>query len=255
MTANQPEARIDFKSKQREFAAFIRDPDHQPAPADVSEERMLMYRDLFFNNLEGFLSGNFPVLRSLLDDSDWLHLVQDFFSTHSCTTPYFSEISEEFLSYLQHERNKAGDFPFLLELAHYEWTEMSLAIAKDEAPPKTEPVADILLAPLALSPLAWPLAYRYPVHRISSEFVPERPPEQNTFLIVCRDIEDEVNFIEITPMTYRLLAEIDDNPNQRGGDYLKRLVEESGRADPAPVIEHGQQILQELAERGIIYTR
>ncbi len=63
-----------------------------------------MYRELFFNNIEGFLSGNFPVLRKILDDQQWFALVQDFFAKHPCQSPYFSEIPEEFLDYLQNER-------------------------------------------------------------------------------------------------------------------------------------------------------
>jgi len=254
MTAKQPERRIDFGAKQREFAAYIRNPEHQPAPADVKKERMVMYRELFFNNVEGFLSSNFPVLRSLLDDRDWLQLVQDFFSSHTCTTPYFSEIPEEFLNYLQDERNNAGDLPFMLELAHYEWTEMALAIAKDETPPKIDASVDLLQTPIALSPLAWPLAYCYPVHRISPDFAPEQAPEQPTFLIVYRDGEDEVNFLAITPMTYRLLTAIQEHPKQPGGHYLMQLAEQSGTGDPGLIIGHGRPILQELADKIIIYA-
>ncbi len=141
---NSSETAVDFKAKQEEFAAYIRDPENNPAPPDVKEDRMKMYRQLFFNNVDDFLAGNFPVLRKLLDDSSWRSLVQDFFSTHQCETPHFSEIPEEFLSFLEHERDKSNDFPFILELAHYEWVEMALAIAKDE-PPKTTIDIDNLL--------------------------------------------------------------------------------------------------------------
>jgi hypothetical protein len=72
--------RVDFKSKQAEFAAYIRDPQNNPVPADVKEQRMAMYRELFFNNIEGFLSGNFPVLRKILDDPQWFALAQGLFA-------------------------------------------------------------------------------------------------------------------------------------------------------------------------------
>ncbi len=123
---------IDFKAKQLEFASYIRDPENNPAPADVKQQRMDMYRELFFNNIEGFLSANFPVLRKILDGSRWIELVQDFYAKHPCKSPYFSEIPEEFLEYLQNERNNADDLPFMFELAHYEWVEMALSISKEE---------------------------------------------------------------------------------------------------------------------------
>ena len=63
--------RVDFKAKQLEFAAYIRDPENNPLPADVQPQRMAMYRELFFNNIDSFLSANFPVLRTLLNDRQW----------------------------------------------------------------------------------------------------------------------------------------------------------------------------------------
>lgn len=70
---------VDFKAKQLEFTQYIRNPATNPVPADVKPERMAMYRELIFNNIEGFLTGNFPVIRTLLDDQQWYDLAQDFF--------------------------------------------------------------------------------------------------------------------------------------------------------------------------------
>ncbi|MFZ2407721.1 MAG: putative DNA-binding domain-containing protein, partial [Methylobacter sp.] len=112
--------RVDFKAKQLEFAAYIRDPENNPPPADVKQQRMAMYRELFFNNLDSFLSANFPVLRTLLNDRQWFELGQDFYARHASQSPHFSQIPEEFLDYLQNERDTSADFPFMLELAHYE---------------------------------------------------------------------------------------------------------------------------------------
>ena len=144
------DGRVDFKSKQHEFAAYIRDPENNPVPADVKEQRMDMYRELFFNNIEGFLSGNFPVLRKILNDRQWFALAQDFFAKHPCKTPYFSQIPEEFLDYLQNERDSSEDLPFMLELAHYEWVEMALSIAKEERNCQSSQDLDTLLNQLSL---------------------------------------------------------------------------------------------------------
>ena len=163
--------KVDFKAKQQEFSAYIRDPSNNPQPADVSQQRMNTYRELFFNNIDSFLSSNFPVIKTILNDQQWFELAQDFFSKHPCQTPYFSEIPEEFLAYLQNERQNNSDYPFLLELAHYEWVEMALSIAKDEITANTaEFINDISQQTIALSPLAWPLVYQFPVQQISVDF-------------------------------------------------------------------------------------
>ena len=243
---------IDFKSKQLEFAAYIRDPENNPLPADVNGQRMAMYRELFFNNIEGFLSGNFPVLRKILNDQQWFALAQDFYAKHPCQSPHFSQIPEEFLDYLQNERDGSEDFPFMLELAHYEWVEMALSIAKEDVAACHPNPENLLNQVVALSPLAWPLAYQYPVHKIAPAFLPLEPPEQPTFLIVYRNREDDVNFIEITPITYRLLEIIQEQEQPVTEACLKQVAKESNHPDPALVVAGGLQILKDLAEKTII---
>ncbi|MFA5921850.1 MAG: putative DNA-binding domain-containing protein [Methylococcaceae bacterium] len=243
---------VDFRSKQAEFAAYIRDPENNPAPADVKEQRMAMYRELFFNNIEGFLSGNFPVLRKILSDQQWLALAQDFFAKHPCQSPYFSQIPEEFLDYLQNERDSSDDLPFILELAHYEWVEMALSIAREDVVAFNQDLDNLLNRNIALSPLAWPLAYQYPVQKIAPAFLPLEAPEQATFLIVYRNREDDVNFIEITPITYRLLEIIQEHENPLAEDCLKQVARESNHPDPEFIVAGGLQILKELADKTII---
>ena len=243
---------VDFKARQHEFAAYIRDPENNPAPADVKKQRMSMYRELFFNNIEGFLSDNFPVLRKILTDRQWFALAQDFYARHSCKTPYFLQIPEEFLDYLQNERDSPDDLPFMLELAHYEWVEMALSIAKEEPVVNQQSLDNLPEQAVALSPLAWPLVYHYPVQKIGPAFLPLAAPEQPTFLIVYRNRDYDVNFIEITPITYRLLEIIQEHENSLVENCLKQVARESNHPDPEFIIADGLQILKELAEKAII---
>jgi uncharacterized protein len=243
---------VDFKTKQLEFTAYIRDPENCAAPADVKQNRMAMYRELIFNNIDSFLSDNFPVLKQIHDDQQWQTLIQDFFSKHKSKSPYFSEIPEEFLDYLENERDNADDFPFILELAHYEWVEMVLAIAKEEVIVSPCCTQNLLDEYIKLSPLAWPLAYQYPVQRIAPDYLPRQAPEQPTCLIVYRDPQYEVHFIEITPITYRLLQLIQENEHYCAKDCLIQVTKELSHSDPDRLVDAGLTILKELAEKGII---
>lgn len=244
----------DFSTIQAQFAGYIRDPDHMPLPANVDPKRMAMYRELFFNNINSFLSSNFPVLRKLYSDEEWLALAQDFFLHHRCNTPHFSEIAEEFLDYLQNERREPNDFPFLLELAHYEWVEMALSIAQDEPVFGDAAFADdILRRAIMLSPLAWPLVYRYPVERIGPDFLPQTPGEQASYLVVYRDRDDEVHFMQTTPLTYHLLQLIAQRSGLRGEDCLQVLANElAQQIDLETLRTFGSQTLQQLAAKGIL---
>lgn len=201
--------KVDFKAKQAEFTSYIRNPSSNPCPEGVQANRMQMYRELCFNNVENFLSSNFPVLRKICSDSQWQQLAQDFFANHPSTTPYFFEIPEEFIVYLQNERKAStGDYPFMLELAHYEWVEMALSIVQEElSETQAQQITD-LAQTISLSPLVWVLAYQYPVHKISPDYLPLQVPEQPSYLVTYRDIEDEVKFIELAAMSFNLLQTI-----------------------------------------------
>ncbi|MGR9086841.1 MAG: HvfC family RiPP maturation protein [Gammaproteobacteria bacterium] len=243
---------VDFKAKQREFTDYLRDPGRYPAPADVDARRMAMYRELFFGNIESFLSGNFPVLRKILDDSTWLALVHDFYAGHACKTPYFSEIAEEFLAYLQDERKNPGDVPFLLELAHYEWAEMALANAQDTLVVNEPETGDVSGRTVCLSSLAWPLIYQFPVHRISPSFMPLSPQEQPTCLIVYRDRKDDVHFVEITPVIYSLLELLEASGGMCVEDALEQMVRIMRPLEPESIRQSGLKALKDLAEKNII---
>ena len=117
----------NFQRLQRELAAHLRNPNRHPAPAGIEDRRLDIYRNLFFNNVNGFLRQGFPVLHSLLDDERWLRLARSFFENHTSKTPYFLQIPQEFVSFLASgQGSEPGDPVFMLELAHYEWMELVL---------------------------------------------------------------------------------------------------------------------------------
>lgn len=243
-----------FRHTQAAFTAHIRAPDAHPAPADIAPERMALYRELFFNNIESFLKSGFPLVHKLLEGPAWLELVQDFFARHRCRTPYFWGIPEEFLRYLHDERGeRPADPPFLLELAHYEWVELALSIAEDEAPCESPALlTDPIEAVITLSPLAWPLAYRYPVHRIGPDFQPQDTPAEPTCLAVYRDRADEVRFLELNPVTYRLLRSLEQEGPLPARHCLTHLAAELSYADLDAFMAHGAELLRDLTRRGVI---
>ena len=243
---------VDFKAKQAEFAAYIRNPQQNPKPVDVAPERMAMYRELFFNNIDSFLSSNFPVLHTILSPEEWQELAYDFFANHRNQTPYFAEIAEEFLAYLQTERDNPNDYPFLLELAHYEWVEMALSIAQDQPIWGDSTFSqDVLNRAIQLSPLAWPLAYQYPVERISPQFLPRSAPEQASYLIVYRDASDEVHFMQTTAFTLRLLELIEQQPTISGQAALQSVATDA-QLSIEQTLQFGLPTLQQLADKGIV---
>ncbi|CAL1241108.1 HvfC family RiPP maturation protein [Candidatus Methylocalor cossyra] len=249
-----PERGGDFQQVQGAFAAYLRDPRHNPLPPGVPPRRMALYRELFLNNIESFLASGFPVLKSILAGECWQELVEDFFARHRSRTPLFVAIAEEFLAYLRDERGHVPtDPPFLEELAHYEWVELALAVAEGEPPPCDPAFArDPLPCTVRLSELAWPLAYRFPVHRLGPDHQPVAAPEQPTFLVVYRDRDDEVRFLEVNGASYRLLALLEQEGPLPARVCLQRIAEELCHPEPSVVLAYGAELLRDLAERGVV---
>jgi len=244
----------EFTRRQYEFAAHIRDPENRPAPGEIEDRRMAIYRELFYNNVEGFLSGTFPVLRKLHDDRRWHAMVRDYFCNHLARTPLFLEIPREFLGWLKNERTtQEDDLPFLYELAHYEWAELALSISEETlAGDGIDPAGDLLNGIPVLSPLAWHMVFRYPVHRIGPDFVPDTPGEDPAFLVVYRDATDEVGFLEINAVTKRLLELITTDNNKTGEQLLQAIAAELSHPQPEVVVQGGMDILNNLLKKNIL---
>ena len=244
---------LSFQKTQRDFSAHLRDPDRCPAPAAVEDRRIKIYRDLFYNNVENFLSNGFPVIRSVTDDGAWHRLVRAFFSEHACSSPYFVDIPRGFVEYLSARPAIAADFPeWLLELAHYEWMEVALDISHDEIPQSGfNPSGDLLAAAPFVSPLVCVLSYHWPVHRIAADAIPEKPLATPVWLVVYRTADDVVRFMEINAGTAALLQALEASPLASGREVLLSLGQQFGM-DAEKILQFGKETLSHLHERGIL---
>ena len=252
-----PDPLPKFQKTQFDFTAYIRDPDRHQIPPDIEPRRMAVYRELLFNNVESFLAGTFPVLKSLFDQDDWLNLVQGYFSTNKSQSPYFTSISEQFVEFLGSNPEKIlTTVPFIQELAHYEWLEMVLMLAEGEFVSLDQINDNDLALPestVRLSNLAYRLVYQFPVHRISPEFQPQLQPDTPTYLVMYRDQGDIVKFMEINAVTYTLLERIENSPDQSCEAHLNHLVELLQHPDPQQAIEFGLSVIKGLLERSILH--
>jgi hypothetical protein len=247
------DSKPDFVRIQRQFTHYIRDPNQNPAPQDVASRRMRLYRELIYNTIERFLANNFPVLRRITPEDRWQAMVQDYFSRHRAHTPLFHKMAEEFLQYLENERDTRDDPPFILELAHYERMESALAIDTREINlAGIDPEGDLLAGIPVLSPLVWPCAYHFPVHRIAPDFQPMEPGAQPTYLIVYRDRTDRVGFMEANPVTARLLEWLLKDEGKTGRELLELIADEINHPLPEIVIRGGLEILCQLKRRDVI---
>jgi hypothetical protein len=253
MTSDLP----SFQHYQQAFTAYIRDPLQQPRPKGVPAKRMDVYKEIVFNNLFESVSACFPVAQKILGKRAWLALVRRFLREHSANSPMFRQIPEEFVNYVTKiNLSDETKLPhYLASLCHYEWVEL-LVSSMDETSNEVirniqhiNPMVDLLAYQPVFTPTMQLLNYEYAVQRISPSYKPKE--KVNTQLLVYRNAEDIVRFVELNPVTHRLIELLHDSTNT-GEQALTMIANELNHPQPASVLQFGLEILNDLRDQGII---
>ena len=248
-----------FQRYQQEFTAYLRDPLHQPKPKDVPAKGLAVYEEVVFNNLFESVSACFPVTQKVLGKRAWLKLCKDFLRDHSASSPIFRQIPEEFLSYLSNitlaaatESARVNLPPYLLSLCHYEWVELAVSyqptlISRDTL--EISQYEDLLKHRPVFAPAMQLLNYDYAVQKISPRYKPKE--KVSTQLLVYRDAEDMVKFIELNPLTYRLI-ELLLQETSTSKQALTMIANDLPHIQLENVITFGLEILNDLKNQGVI---
>lgn len=226
-----------FQETQLAFIDHLKNPEANQFDHSIEDRRLKVYRELFFNNIKGFLSTGFPVLESLYSETQWQALARQFFAEHECRSPFFVDISKEFVEYLSNTYQlKDIDPPFLTELAHYEWLELAMSVKK-----QTRDVtywdgkSDI--NSVSMSELATLVSYQFPVHQIRPDFQPQEPAEP-VYIVVYRDADDAVNFTLVNAVTAHLLSLVQQEPAIQLDDLTQHMCDAMPQL-PAEQIKQG----------------
>jgi hypothetical protein len=241
-----------LRETQDAFIQHLKNPQANPFDGGIEDRRLKIYRELFFNNILGFLSSGFPVLESLYSEQQWKVLARNFFSEHECRSPYFIDISKEFVEYLSSEY-ELGEFDpvFMRELAHYEWLELDVSIRKSNQTAKAWD-GHSQLTQIQMSDLASLVSYQYPVHQISVDFYPSQTGE-TVYLVVYRDATDEVNFTLINAVSAHLLNTIMQQGVTSIDSLSKTMIDAMPQLDVQQITESLQQVLQQLLKQEILF--
>ncbi|MEN9847756.1 MAG: hypothetical protein RL368_496, partial [Pseudomonadota bacterium] len=138
------------------------------------------------------------------------------------------------------------------ELAHYEWVELAVSIDPQLVDWESiEQSADFLNRIPAVSPYVQLLVYQYPVHEIGENNQPQNPPEAHTCLVVYRDSNDKVCFLNLNAVSAHLLNCLIESPDT-GNKLLSEIASALQHPQPEVVISGGLEIMQAWLERGIL---
>ncbi|MFJ2983214.1 MULTISPECIES: DUF2063 domain-containing protein [unclassified Pseudomonas] len=235
-----------LREQQLCMARFIRDPLANAPPPGIEVRRLAVYRQLFFGNMQSLLAGSFPVLHASLASEQWQALIEDFYASHRCQTPLFTEVAGELVDYLQARDDLPG---WVAELAHYEWIETVLLLA-DDSEPAHDPEGDLLDGVPLLSSVAAPLAYIWPVSHIGPGSIPLQAPAEPTLLLACRGADHKVHFSRLAPLAHALLVSLQTQP-LRGREHFAALSMLAG-IELEVIESQGVAVLQALKAQGVV---
>jgi len=243
-----------FQQVQHQFTRHLRDPAATPAPDGIEDRRMAIYRRLIFNNIKNLLGKNFPVIKTIYGLQRWSELVRDFLRQHQASTPLFPEIGQEFIAFLHNHRGSdRGDPGFMLELAHYEWSETELLLDATRVDPANyQPDCDLLVGTPVLSPLTRILGYHWPVHRISKDYQPTQPEAQPVWLLLYRNRKQRVSFMQLQPASAVLCEMLQHNHSDSGRKLLTTLADRLGVTADQTFIDSAHNEMQHLQRKGVL---
>jgi hypothetical protein len=243
----------EFIRLQRQFTRHLRSPQTVPAPAGHEARRLAIYTNAVFSNVEGLLAGNYPRIKGLMPADEWQEMVRDYVIRHRSEASAFIDVTREFLKYLESERVIDGRWPFLCELAHFDWLET--CVGADERRLDFSGVSrdgDLMEGVPVANPIMQMVEYRFPVHAINAEYRPQQAPALMTQIAAFRDPQNLYGFLDLNAATAALLKSVINNKTDSGKALVERMADEMQDHDQQAIRAAGIQILERMHKRGVI---
>ena len=255
---------MSLKATQQALAAMLLKPvsAELPALAGIPAERLNIYTGLLRSTIDGCLSSIYPHTKRILTQKEtnsthWKPLVEEFRRMHPCTSYILLDAVEAFPVYLATHAS-ITDYPFLPEVALYEWLEAVVQNAPDPVIPahlnaSVPGINDLArLRPLwngtgIVQSFAWPVTKILDTIRtledISTQTLTFSPDPQQ--VLIYRDpLTMKARFFVLGELTARLLETLSGEVSYRAG--LDALIAQIPRPDAMPENYITQQALSML---------
>jgi hypothetical protein len=220
--------------------------------------RLALYRRLIRNNLTGVTFKMMPRTRERLNalaadgtDGAFDASFDAFLDEAAPRTHYLRDVPGEFLAWVTPRWRERRDLPpYAADLAAHELVEFAIAAAP--APASPPPLTDVALdRALVFADAKRLVRYAYAVHLLPSDPDDRTAPEERpTSLLVYRDEEHTVRFLELTPLAAAILERL------FAGDALGAALGPACAAIGVPltdaVLADTARLLADLGERGVL---
>jgi hypothetical protein len=240
----------------RDLAAFLeaRGLDAPDVAAITSAPpRLALYRRLIRNNLTGVTERMLARTRARLNALGGLFdaTFADFLADRGPRTHYLRDVPREFLEWVTPRWSASSFAPaWALDLARHELIEYEVGAAR--AREETPALADVALErALVLTEPLRVMRSAFAVHELSADLDDRiEPRPRATALLVHRDEEHAVRFLELTPLAAAIVERLLDSATL--ADAVKGACTDVGTVTSDVVIADVAKLLADLGERGIL---
>lgn len=247
------------KNRAKVLRKYFASPTDRDYLATYPAERFQTYRDHVSEGLLGGVKDAFPISYSLMPRAEWNELLNSFYLKHLTGSPLARHVYREFGLALQDYRGPASKkYPFLKELARYEYLDIKLYFALDQKLniewQKEAPRDPLTLVPI-LNPVLELETYHWPVHQIVKRNAKRMIQEKGHYpLLVYRHPETlELHFMESNVVLADLVGAIKAG-RKNIGQILSILAKRHRikAAQQESFWQEGLRTLADLRQRGVV---
>ncbi len=184
------------------------------------------YRRLLRNNIHNAMEQAFPIAFTVLTESQWDTLIDDFHANHPAATPQVWKLPEEFYTFVEaHRYAEKFSLPFLNDLLHFKWIEIAVHTMEDQQPEPYRNEGDPLADTIVVHPEHSIIRLKYPVHLYAAEEALAH--EGDYFLLPFRTRDFDVRFVDLPALHAFYFEQI--KQGKTGVKLLKELEQSSGK--------------------------
>ena len=218
--------------------------------AAVPPERLLVYRHLIRRTLHDVLVDFLPRVRGRRGDDRFAADADAWIAEHGPRSRLLRDLPGEFVAWIAARWSADPSIPpWLADLARHELLELEIAAAP--ASPAVPPRPFTLDARLAFEASARLVRHAFAVHELPDALGPDDVPRhEHTALLVYRDREHTVRFLQLSPLAEALVDALLQAATVE--DAIRRAVAATGEPLSDDTLARVSALLADLAERGAL---
>lgn len=170
-------------------------------------ERVKQYQYMVLGNIQDTLESIYPYTQQILGEQ-WNEWVKSYIGEHPPSSYLLSKLAETFPSFLAKQATIVANYPFLPDLARYEWQEAELLNALDETLPqklKAKPDIDLQTHAPVLNPIASIFQSPWNIPQLVQQLEDKRPiqPQESSqpiWMLRLPEYPFSVSFHEVSPL-------------------------------------------------------